>query len=36
MLPVKAATRDAIGKDVGDVVHVVLEERIGATVRTNK
>jgi hypothetical protein len=35
MLPVKAATREAIGKDVGDIVQVVLEERIGATVRTN-
>jgi len=31
MLPVKAATRQAIGKDVGDVVSVVLEERIGST-----
>lgn len=31
MLPVKAATRQVIGKDVGDVVSVVLEERIGST-----
>jgi Domain of unknown function (DUF1905) len=28
MLPVKAETREAIGKDVGDVVTVTLEERI--------
>ena len=28
MLPVKAEIREAIGKDVGDVVTVVLEERI--------
>ena len=28
MLPVKAETREAIGKDVGDVVTVILEERI--------
>lgn len=28
MLPVKAETRSAIGKDVGDTVEVVLEERI--------
>ena len=27
-LPVKAATREAIGKDVGDRVTVCLEERI--------
>ena len=30
MLPVKAATRKAIGKDVGDIVEVLLEERIGS------
>ena len=29
MLPVKAAVRRAIGKDVGDVVRVRLDERIG-------
>ena len=29
MLPVKADTREAIGKDVGDTVAVVLEEWIG-------
>lgn len=28
MLPVKAALRQAIGKDVGDTVKVLLEERI--------
>jgi Domain of unknown function (DUF1905) len=28
MLPVKADIREAIGKDVGDAVTVVLEERI--------
>ncbi len=28
-LPVKADIRKAIGKDVGDIVTVVLEERIG-------
>lgn len=28
MLPVKATVRRAIGKDVGDTVTVVLEERI--------
>ncbi len=28
MLPVKAAIREAIGKEVGDTVTVVLEERI--------
>jgi hypothetical protein len=28
MLPVKAAIRQAIGKDVGDTVRVLLEERI--------
>jgi hypothetical protein len=28
MLPVKAEIRKAIGKDVGDLVTVVLEERI--------
>ncbi|HEX4487656.1 MAG TPA: DUF1905 domain-containing protein [Terriglobales bacterium] len=31
MLPVKASTRQAIGKDVGDVVRVVLEERLGVS-----
>ena len=29
MLPVKAEIREAIGKDVGDVVTVNLEGRIG-------
>jgi hypothetical protein len=29
MLPVKASIRKAIGKDVGDTVHVRLDERIG-------
>jgi hypothetical protein len=29
MLPVKAAIRQAIGKEVGDTVRVVLEERWG-------
>ena len=33
MLPVKAATRQAIGKEVGDVVDVLLEKRIRATSR---
>ncbi len=28
MLPMKAEIRKAIGKDVGDVVTVILEERI--------
>jgi Domain of unknown function (DUF1905) len=28
MLPVKAAVRQAIGKDAGDTVKVLLEERI--------
>jgi len=28
MLPVKAEIREAIGKDVGDVVTVMLEERV--------
>jgi hypothetical protein len=28
MLPVKAEIREAIGKDVGDTVTVILEERI--------
>ena len=27
-LPVKAAVREAIGKEVGDTVKVLLEERI--------
>jgi hypothetical protein len=30
MLPVKAEIREAIGKDVGDVVTVTLEERVGS------
>jgi hypothetical protein len=29
MLPIKAETRQAIGKNVGDTVHVILEERLG-------
>ena len=29
MLPVKAAVRKAIGKDVGDTVRVRIEERLG-------
>jgi hypothetical protein len=33
MLPVKTAIRQAIGKDVGDTVRVVLEERLGKTVK---
>jgi hypothetical protein len=28
MLPMKAETRKAIGKDVGDTVTVIVEERI--------
>lgn len=36
MLPVKAATRQAIGKDVGEMVDVLLEERIGTTPRKKK
>jgi hypothetical protein len=28
MLPIKAETRKAIGKDVGQTVHIVLEERL--------
>ncbi len=28
MLPVKAAVRTAIGKDVGDVVHVTIDARL--------
>jgi Domain of unknown function (DUF1905) len=28
MLPIKAETRKAIGKDVGDTVKVLLEERL--------
>ena len=28
MLLIKAATRKAIGKDVGQTVHIVLEERL--------
>jgi hypothetical protein len=28
MLPVKLEIRTAIGKDVGDQVHVLLEERV--------
>ena len=34
MLPVKAAIRQAIGKDVGDSVTVKLEERIDQASRT--
>lgn len=30
MLPVKAEIREAIGKDVGEAVTVVLQERIGS------
>jgi hypothetical protein len=36
MLPVKAEIREAIGKDVGDVVTVKLEERIGPAKRRAK
>jgi hypothetical protein len=36
MLPVKAATRQVIGKDVGDSVNVLLEKLIGATPRKKK
>ena len=36
MLPVKALTRKAIGKDAGDVVHVLLKERIGAPLHRKK
>lgn len=36
MLPVKAATRQAIGKDVGEMVDVLLEERIGTTAHKKK
>jgi hypothetical protein len=36
MLPVKASIRQAIGKDVGDTVNVLLEKRIGATARKQK
>lgn len=36
MLPVKAETRQAIGKDVGDMVEVLLEKRIGTTSRKKK
>ena len=28
MLPIKAETRKAIGKDVGQTVHIVLEQRL--------
>jgi hypothetical protein len=28
-LPVRAALRDAIGKQAGDTVHVRIDERIG-------
>jgi hypothetical protein len=28
MLPIKAETRKAIGKDVGQTVHIVLKERL--------
>ena len=33
MLPVKAELRQAIGKDVGDSVKVLLEERVAAAAR---
>ena len=36
MLPIKAATRQAIGKDVGDTVRVLLDKRIPATRRKIK
>ena len=36
MLPVKAEIREAIGKDVGDVVTVKLEERIEPAKRQAK
>ena len=36
MLPVKAETREAIGKDVGDSVTVELEERIESAKRKPK
>jgi Domain of unknown function (DUF1905) len=36
MLPVKAETRQAIGKDAGDTVRVLLEERIGTTPRKGR
>lgn len=36
MLPVKAATRQVIGKDVGDSVNVLLEKRVRATPRKKK
>jgi hypothetical protein len=36
MLPVKAATRKAIGKDVGDTVRVLLEERLAISGRNRK
>ena len=36
MLPVKAATLQAIGKNVGDTVDVLLEELVGTTPRKRK
>jgi Domain of unknown function (DUF1905) len=36
MLPVKAEIREAIGKDVGDVVTVTLDERIESANRRPK
>jgi Domain of unknown function (DUF1905) len=36
MLPVKAATRQAIGKEVGYSVNVLLEKRISAAPRKKK
>jgi hypothetical protein len=36
MLPVKAETREAIGKDVGNSVTVELEERIESAKRKPK
>jgi hypothetical protein len=36
MLPVKAEIREAIGKDVGDVVTIELEERIESAKRRPK
>jgi hypothetical protein len=36
MLPVKAEIRKAIGKDVGDVVTVILDERVESAKRRPK
>jgi hypothetical protein len=36
MLPVKAEVREAIGRDVGDMVTVILEERIEPAKRRPK